>query len=237
MPQNTSVPTQPRVISLQRFPVKSMLGQAVAELYLEARGCVGDRRWSVRTADGKIGSGKSSRRFAAVPGLLELRAEESDGPVVVVFPDGSSCSVDGTEVADRVSRYVGQRVTMARETDVSHFDDGPVSLIGRASVEAVAAAQGQAVDASRFRANVVLDTALPFEEEEWVGRRLQLGSSVLEVTMASPRCVMVDAKTADLEAQPGNLKTLGRLNSARLGVVATVVVPGRVGVGDVLQVC
>lgn len=62
--------------SLHRFPVKSMSGEERNHLDVDARGCVGDRVWSVRTADGKIGSGKNTRRFAAVPGLLELRAEE-----------------------------------------------------------------------------------------------------------------------------------------------------------------
>jgi uncharacterized protein YcbX len=236
MPHNTSVPDQPRVLALSRYPVKSMLGHDVAELEIDERGCAGDRQWSVRTAENKIGSGKSSRRFAAVRGLLELRAVETDGDVAIVFPDGTSCSVEARDAAGRLSRYVGQPVTMARESDVSHFDDGPVSLIGRASVHAVGAAQDQPVDAARFRANILLDTSVPFLEEEWVGRRLQLGSALLEVTMASPRCVMVDAKTADLEAQPGNLKTLGLLNSARLGVVAAVVTGGRVRVGDLLVV-
>ena len=227
--------TQPtRVSSLYRFPVKSMTGERVDRLGLDERGCVGDRQWSVRTAAGKIGSGKNTRRFGAVPGLLEVRAELRDGRVVMTFPDGSSCHADDADAAEQLSRHVGQPVTLARESDVMHFDDGPVSLVGSASLDAVAAAAGADVEAVRFRANLVLDTAVPFVEDAWVGRTLRIGSAVLRVELTSRRCVMVDMATADLPAQPGNLLTVGQLNDTRLGVIAAVVSPGSVACGDVL---
>ncbi|MDQ1696138.1 MAG: uncharacterized protein QOJ03_1491 [Frankiaceae bacterium] len=223
-----------RVVSLHRYPVKSMLGEHVMHLDLDQRGCLGDRLWSVRTAAGKIGSGKNSSRFAAVLGLLDLRATEHEGQVTVAFPDGTSCRIDAPDTADRLSRHVGQQVTLEKETGVSHFDDGPVSLIGRASIAALADQRGEQVDASRFRTNIVIETSGPFVEDGWVGRHLRIGSAVLQVTMTSPRCVMVNMKTADLPAQPGNLVALGRVNGACLGVVASVVVPGRVSVDDPL---
>jgi uncharacterized protein len=223
-----------RIVSLHRYPVKSLLGEDVDSLRLDSRGVAGDRLWSIRTAADKIGSGKNSRRFAAVPRLLELRAASGVEGVSVTFPDGSTYDVDAPELADRLRDHCGQPLTLAKETDVSHFDDGPVSIIGLSSVDAVSMASGQPVDPSRFRANIVLDTATPFIEEKWIGSELRLGEAVLEVTMGSPRCVMVDMATAELPAQPGNLTTIGRLNEARLGVIARVVRPGRVSVGDEL---
>ena len=56
----------PRVASLHRYPVKSLLGEDLDELTLDERGVVGDRLWSVRTRADKIGSGKSTSRFEAV---------------------------------------------------------------------------------------------------------------------------------------------------------------------------
>jgi uncharacterized protein YcbX len=223
---------QAQVLALQRFPVKSMLGEAVTSLASDERGCAGDRRWSVRTAAGKIGSGKDTRRFAAVIGLLDLRAQERDGRVVVVFPDGTECAASDDGVAERISRYVGQPVTLAEETSVSHFDDGPVSLVGRASVDALSEARGELVDARRFRANILLDTSVAFAEDAWVGHDVAIGSVVLRIAMRSPRCVMVNMQSADLPVQPGNLAAIGRLNDTCLGVIATVVTPGTVTVGD-----
>jgi uncharacterized protein YcbX len=231
-----TVMDSPRVVSLWRYPVKSMTGERVDHLDIDQRGCVGDRSWSVRTAANKIGSGKNTRRFAAVRGLLDLRAAEHDGRVAVTFPDGSTCWADDADAADRLSRYLGQPVTLAEETSVSHFDDGPISLISRESIAAVTAERGQEVDPARFRANVVLAAPAPFVEDTWVGQRLEIGTAAVTVAMTSPRCVMVDMETADLPEQHGNLTAIGRINSACLGVIATVVTPGRISLGDTLTV-
>jgi hypothetical protein len=219
-------------VSLHRFPVKSMAGQRVESLDADRRGCAGDRTWSVRTSSGKIGSGKNSRRFSAVPGLLLTRAEEQDGAVLLTFPDGATCPVEGQEAAERLTRLVGQPVTLEREADVSHFDDGPVSLVAQASVAAVGHERGEPVDAGRFRANILVDGLAAFAERTWIGRDLQIGTAVLRVVAALPRCVMVNAEAVDLPAQPGNLAAIGRLNQGELGVVADVVEPGGIRVGD-----
>lgn len=201
-------------------------------LALDIRGVVGDRLWSVRTPENKIGSGKNSHRFAAVIGLLELRSALRDGRVMVTFPDGVEVDVEDPHSAEVLSRHLGRPLTFARETDVNHFDDGPVSLIGTASVAALERERGAAVAATRFRPNIVLETAEAFVEDGWVGRRIGFGDVELEVVMTSPRCVMVDMKTADLPEQHGNLLAVGRLNDACLGVIASVVRPGTLRVGD-----
>jgi MOSC domain-containing protein len=224
------------VVSLHRYPVKTMAGEPVTRLEIDERGCVGDRLWSVRTSQGKIASGKSTQRFEALPSVLELRARARDGVVVVTFPDGSTCITEDASAAERLSHYVGRPATFAKETSVSHFDDGPVSLIGSASVTAVAHERGEPVDPARFRPNIVLDTSQPFSEDGWVGRELAVGSAVLSVTMTSPRCAMVDMKTAELPAQHGNLLAVGRANRANLGVIASVQVPGAIHVGDMVEI-
>lgn len=226
----------PRVVSLHRYPVKSMLGEDLTSLEIDVRGVAGDRMWSVRTPDDKIGSGKNTRRFAAVIGLLGLRAQLGDGRVVVTFPDGTRCFTDDVDAAERISRQFGRRLRFAVEGHTSHYDDGPVSLIGSASVAAVADEQGSQVHPARFRPNIVLEGVRRFAESDWIGREVRIGTVVLRVEMSSPRCVMVDMATADLPAQPGNLAATGRLNDACLGVVASVVVPGLVSVGDTMTV-
>lgn len=225
------------MVSLHRYPVKSLLGESVDALDIDSRGCAGDRLWSVRTPAEKIGSGKSTRRFEAVMGLLDLRAEtRPDGSVAIRFPDGSALLVTDAAAASRVSDLVGRPVTLARESDASHFDDGPVSLLGTASLAGLVDLTGEGVDPARFRANVLLATAHPLTEDAWLGRTLRIGTAHLQVTMLSPRCVMVNMATADLPAQPGNLAAIGRYNDARLGVIASVIAPGRITVGDVVEV-
>lgn len=224
------------VAALHRYPVKSATGEQVDTLQLDALGVVGDRRWAVRTADGLLGSGKRTRRFAAVPGLLGVRAALRDGRVVLVFPGGDEGDVENPATAARLSAHLGQPVTLVEQDGESHLDDGPVSLLGTASVAAAGAELRSALEPERFRPNVLLATSRAFAEDDLVGRQLRLGEAVLSVTMTSPRCVMVDAATADLAAAPGVLRAVGRMNDAYLGVIADVVVPGTVRVGDTLEV-
>ena len=225
-----------RVASVHRYPVKSLLGEDLGEVDLDERGVVGDRVWSVRTATGKIGSGKATRRFEAVAGLLDLRAATQDGKVVVTTPEGDAYAVDDQAAAKQLSTRLGQPLTFARETDVSHYDDGPVSLIGIASVRALTAARGEFVQPARFRANIALDTNAAFMEDSWMGCRIRIGTAVLEVVMPSPRCVMINMASADLAAQPGNLHALADLHDSCLGVIARVLQPGRVAIGDAVHV-
>jgi uncharacterized protein YcbX len=224
-----------RVAALHRFPVKSLAGEAVDGLDCDQRGFVGDRLWSVRTDANKIGSGKNTRRFAAVDGLLHIRARLVDDHVELTLPDGRRCSVDDPVAATWVSDHVGRPVTLARESSVSHFDDGPTSLLGLASVAALAAEVGVDVDPARFRANILLEGTPALAEDRLIGQLLTVGTAVLEVTMRSTRCVMIDMSTADLPAQHGNLLAVGRMNETCLGVIARVVVPGRISVGDAVQ--
>lgn len=224
-----------KVEALYRYPVKSLLGERVDELDFDERGAVGDRLWSVRTADGKIGSGKSTRRFRAVDGLLMLRAHIlDDNHVVIEFPDGTSRDVEDPATAEALSAFIGIPLTLARETDVTHFDDGPASLLGLASVDALAAEAGHAIEPLRFRANVHVGDLAPFAEDAWVGRQVRAGDVVFDIAMRSPRCVMINMATADLPAQPGNLKVAATVNDTCAGVIARVVQPGRIRAGDTI---
>jgi uncharacterized protein YcbX len=224
-----------RVAALHRYPVKSLAGEPVDALDCDHRGFAGDRLWSVRTQADKIGSGKNTRRFAAVEGLLHIRARLAGGRVELELPDGRRCFVDDPAAATWVSEHAGQPVTLAAESTVSHFDDGPTSLLGLASVAALGAEAGVEIDPSRFRANILLEGTSALSEDKLIGQLLTIGTAVLEVTMRSTRCVMIDMSTADLPAQHGNLLAVGRMNEACLGVIARVVVPGRVSVGDAVQ--
>lgn len=224
-----------RVGELHRYPVKSLTGERLPQLRVEERGVVGDRLWSVRDPDGKLGSGKSSRRFRRMDGLLALAAEYDGDVPVLTFPDGRSLRADDPAVDAALSVHVGRPVTLAREEDVSHFDEGPIHLVTTSSLATMAAHHGDPVDARRLRPNVVVDTGalagLP--EDGWAGRRIAIGDEVvLEVLYAMPRCVMLDLPTLALPADRGLLKTVTDVNGGDLGVVADVVAPGSTSLGD-----
>ncbi len=232
-------PSHGRVAQLYRYPVKSLTGERLDRLDIDVRGVVGDRLWSVRDPDGRFGSGKTTRRFRRMEGLLALRATYDGELPVVTFPDGRLHRGDDRDVHEALSRHVGRPVTLAREDGESHFDEGPLHLVTAASLRSTASVHGRPVDALRLRPNVVIDTGASegCPEQEWVGRLLALGPRVvLRVVTAMPRCVMLDLPQADLPPEPGLLRTVSHLHDGELGVMADVERPGTVSVGDTVAV-
>lgn len=228
------------VQSLHRYPVKSTSGESLASAQVDDRGLVGDRGWAVRDPDGKLGSGKSTRRFRRMPGLLDLVARlDDDGVPVLRLPGGTTWRVDDPAVHGAVSDHVGRPVTVAPEAEVSHFDDGPLHLVTTSTVRAVEAALGRPVDPRRFRPNLVLGTDSDgFVEDAWIGRELAAGPEVVvRVLMAMPRCVMLNMGQRDgVPADPDVLQTVAAANDTTAGVLAEVVRPGTVTVGDAVRV-
>ena len=221
------------VASLHRYPVKSMVGERLEIADVVARGLRGDRLWAVQDEDGKLGSGKSTRRFRKMEGLLDLVASYDGDVPVVTFPDGRGLRGDDPRVDAALSAHVGRPVTLGHEGEVSHFDDGPVHLVTTASLDTVSQRLGEPVDPRRLRPNLVVDAGdlVGLVEDGWVGRRLRVGEVVLEAVARMPRCVMVDLPQVGLGAVRV-LEVVGDLNDANLGVLATVLTAGRVRVGD-----
>lgn len=219
------------VVGLGCFPVKSMLGERRERLVLDERGVAGDRLWALRYADGKLGSGKNSRRFRRTPGMLEYTAayEDDAGPVVTT-PDGEKLRTGDPRIAE----LFGAGVELAREDEVNHQDAGAVSLVGTASLRALGELLGDSdpVDVRRLRKNIVVETDEPWIEENWVGREITFdGGLRLRVTKRVERCVMVTQAQRDLPADNRVLKTLTAARGTCVGVYADVVTPGTLALG------
>lgn len=216
-----------------RYPVKSLQGEVLAACAVGTRGLAGDREWAVVTDDGGLGSGKTTRRFRAVEGLLSLRATLDGDVPVVTLPDGSRVQAHDPDGPVRLSAALGRPVRLAREARVAHHDVAPVHLCTTATLVALGALAGpEAADFRRYRPNLVLDVpGSGYVEDAWVGRRLRIGEVELAVTDRTLRCVMVNAAQRGLDPHAGLLRALG-VRDLRAGVYADVVVPGVVREGD-----
>jgi MOSC domain-containing protein len=215
---------------LTRFPVKSTVGESLTRAVLDQRGLVHDRGWAAYTADGGIASGKTTRRFRKVDGMLRWRSAAVTGTPVLYGPDGSAYQVDDPSASAALSEDVGQPLVLRPETDIRHHDESGVHVITTSSIAAIARLAGGTVDPRRLRANIVLDTTeTGFPEDAWSGADLTIGPEVvLRLGAGMPRCVMVDPS----RAQPRILTTIGRAHDLNLGLTAQVVRPGRISVGD-----
>jgi hypothetical protein len=77
-----------RVAELWRYPVKSLAGERCEALDLDERGVALDRRWAFVDPRGGIASGKTTRRFRKVPGLLMHRSRLDGGRPLIELSDG-----------------------------------------------------------------------------------------------------------------------------------------------------
>lgn len=239
MTGDTTVSTVGSVIELRRYPVKSLAGEILSAADVDGRGLDGDRRWAVTDADGKLGSGKSTRRFRRMDGLLQLTATyDRQLTPIIGFPDGRRIGGDDPSVHEALSDHVGRPVRLLAEDAASHFDEGPLHLVTTASLSALADGHGAPVSTARLRPNLLVDlgSATGFVEDGWTGRRLAVGPDlVLRVREPMPRCVMVDLAQHDLPPAPGLLDTIGRHNRACVGVVVDVLQAGAMRLGDPVQ--
>lgn len=108
------------VLSLWRFPVKSMQGESVPELAITGAGAASDRAWGVFDLQaGRVVSAKDARLF---PRLMQCRAGFLDPPqagraappVWIELPDGRCLHSDAPDADDVLSAFFGRPVALVR---------------------------------------------------------------------------------------------------------------------------
>lgn len=226
------------VRELWRYPVKSMRGERCERLWLDQRGVLGDRLYAVRDEAGKFGSGKTTRRFRRIDGLLRFRAVYESEVPLLTFPDGTTLRGDDPAIHAALSAFLGMPVTLSREAEISHFDAGPLHLLTTASLRTLGQSLSEAaLDGRRFRPNLLIENeACGFPEDAWQGQDLAVGNDVrVRVVGRAERCLMVGLAQDDVPADGRILRAVVRANAACLGVYAVALTPGAIHIGDRIE--
>jgi len=218
------------VAELWRYPVKSMAGESLQSLQLEERGVVGDRLWAVYDEDRRLGSGKHTRRFRRMDGLLDLQSRLDAGTPVVTLPGGDV--IEG----DEALRLCLDRpdLRLDRESDIRHHDAAPIHIITTAGLRWLQEILPESeLDSRRFRPNLVIDApGMRPVEQDWIGSRLVIGGVRLDVVGSTERCRMVGAPQQELDDDNRVLKALGVVSDLQFGIYAEVAAVGAISVGD-----
>ena len=195
------------VESLWRYPIKSMSGEAMTEMFMGFSGFYGDRCYAFKNSSARKGfpylnasaqeqmlryrpqfryperAAKPPNLGEAMsisPGVTPANPDPNDLIVDVVTPSGAVVAVDDPALIEMlVEGLRGEnRLTLVR-SDRALTDCRPVSLISLQTIRQVESELGIPIDKRRFRANVYFDLASDygFAEDELVGRRLRIGSS------------------------------------------------------------
>jgi len=107
------------VVSLWRYPVKSMMGEELNAADLTERGLLGDRAYALLdSSTGKVASAKHPRKW---PNLFDFRAAfvepprtgEKVPPVRIALPNGTVLTAGQRELNQALTAAVGREVTLA----------------------------------------------------------------------------------------------------------------------------
>ena len=253
-----------RVARISIAPVKSLHLVNPDEVDLGQAGVTGDRRFWLVDRNRRLVNGKRH------PELMQVQPEwdEDSRRLSLAFPDGSvvegevepgepfAAELYGTPHPSRLvpgpwqealSEFAGEALTLlwseGGAQDRGRDRGGWATLISRGSLERMRAEAGvaESVDGRRFRMLFEIDGVGPHEEDEWIGRRVEIGDAVIAPVGDVGRCVVT---TCDPDTAVSDFDTLKLLAGYRreglteplpFGVYCDVAVPGRVCVGDAVR--
>jgi uncharacterized protein YcbX len=201
-----------RIAALWRYPVKSLQGEPLPRVAVQADGLAGDR-----TAALVVESPAHAR--AGKP----YRGKES--PYLHLTRDPATAA---SYAAD-----AGVLVTLNR-AQPRWFDAGPVSVLLDLWVRDVEALVGEPLDPLRWRPNLYVTAAPGFaaREADLVGSALHAGGAVLRVVKTIRRCVTPTYDVATGNALPLVLDAVAAQRDNVVGVYCEVEAMGEIALGD-----
>lgn len=202
-----------------RYPVKSMAGESLISARIGRLGLEGDRLVQVHDGRGRVITARSH------PRLLGQKATiGTDGQ-----PRVNGRPWDDRAVAEVIRTIAGPGAALVPARNDSRFDVLPLLI----ATDGALAAFGR--DPRRLRPNLVIEGVDGLAERGWPGRMLRIGHAVVRIHGVRQRCIMTtydpDSQVRDLEV----LRDIVRRFGGRLALDAEVVEPGRVAVGDPVE--
>ena len=202
-----------------RYPVKSMAGERLDATVLTADGIPGDRIVHARDS-------RDVLTARSHPALLGFRG--SLGPDDEPLVDGEPWS--SASVAARIRHAVGPDVCLARFDGPERFDVLPLLVATDGAIDSLG------MDRRRFRPNILVSGTTADAERSWPGKRLRIGRAIIAVASLRQRCVMTtydpDTRVQDVSI----LRRIVRERGGRLALDCQVIEPGRVTLGDRVEV-
>jgi uncharacterized protein len=109
-----------RIVSIWRYPVKSMLGEELNSSYVTERGLIGDRVYALIDQEtGKVASAKNPRKWGTLFDFYAtfidpLKNVENIPPIRITFPDGTQIFSDQINIDHTLSKIIGREVRLMR---------------------------------------------------------------------------------------------------------------------------
>lgn len=247
------------VASLWRHPIKSHGREALETVALVAgKTMPWDRHWAVTHSDTKFDvdapEWTGCRSFmigAATPALAGLWAKlDTDTQTVTLTHDTLGTLTFCPDRPDNVTLFLSwiaplcppdkrqpTGIVTAPDRGMTDSPFPSIAIMTNASHRAVEGRLGRSLEQTRWRGNIWLDGPEAWEEMEWIGKRIRIGTAVLEVQEPITRCkhTMANPKTGLRDTD-----TLAVLRDGwdhqYFGIYATVIQGGDIALGDGYEV-
>lgn len=229
--------------ALFRYPVKSMHGHRLDEVFLTEQGFAGDRRYAFVRADNHSNfpwlTGRQVSDMLRYKPYFTDPANPLTSPVRVTTPAGENLAVESPELlAELEASYDKGAFLHNRQHGL--FDDSPVSMISLATLAQFEQETEMGLDPRRFRPSILVETftGKPFEEDSWIGQVAQLGdrkdSPQVSLESQNIRCAMINLDPDTARESPQVLREVAKSRQNRAGIYGTVVRTGQVRAGDTI---
>jgi uncharacterized protein YcbX len=194
------------VKEMWRYPVKSMAGERLERAVVTPLGIDGDRVVLVLNPRGRVVTARTH------PKLLGHRAttDASGTPQV----DGRAWT--DLSVLAEVREIAGPQAELVYNQTADRFDVLPLLV----ATDGAIAAFGK--DGRRLRPNLVIGGVEGLEERTWPGRKLRIGSVVIDVDSLRARCVMTTYDPDTLKQDATVLKDIVRRFDGELALNCSV---------------
>lgn len=244
----------PSIRDLFRYPVKGLSPERLGSVTMTAgQGFPDDRRFAIAHGGAGIDVCRPcwmpKRAFLALDSLpalaaLSSRWDASSGRLEIrdrgrLVAAGRLGDADERRVLeDFFNAFAGSaarggvRILESRGFSFTDAEAPLVSIVSHASIVELERSIGQAIDARRWRANIVIDAACAWAETTWVGKTLAIGQVRMRVVEPILRCAATCANPDSGERDINLPRWLARKHGeAVFGVYAEVLVGGSVNAG------
>ncbi len=248
-----------KLASVWRYPVKSMRGEQVDDVFVAYTGVMGDRLYAIAASGAPPEfpwhTNREQETFILYqpryknhgdtlkPEALEAAFKEDLNPpyplaetfaLEVETPSGEIHDINDSAFLTSLHDSADGDLTV-HFTQKNAVDCHPLSLFSHQTLSQLEQETELDLDKRRFRANfyVEWDTAPGFYENDLVGRRLKIGNRLeIMVRDLDPRCKSITIDPDSAETQPRILKHIARQHDSVAGVYAVVLTEGVVNSGD-----
>jgi hypothetical protein len=181
-------------------------------------------------------------------------SKELDKPVYLTSTPPPEATLDRAVpdevLRDGIAAQVAVDLTRigAASPEATFFDFAPIHLITTSTIDRIGELSPRGtVELERYRPNIVIDGPTEgFVENDWLGRDVRIGEElVLRVIVPTPRCAIPTLEHGDLPRDTYALRVPAQHNRVTpmeglgpqpcAGAYAQVIQPGRIRVGDTVE--